>query len=342
MTSAAAWDIFLRTVHGETAEQVPVAVGMDCVFLPDWAGLHMLDYFLYPERWLAAQLRLMARFPEVVFLPGLWVEYGMANEPSAFGVPVVWHADQPPSLRHLDLPPGTWDTLPVPDPHTDGLMPLVLRRYWNLEHGGDLPDPHRVRFVAARGPFAIAGHVLGLTRFLEATAAEPDAAHAALEVFTETTIRFLRAQLDCLRDPLGVMVLDDVVGLLSPRLFQKLAQPFLARIFAAFEGLVRIYHNDTPCKHLAPHIGALDFEMWHFSHEMNIAGVRAAVGDKVLMGNVAPVTLMQYGLPEQVEAAGRACITGAGGRLVLAPGGGTNAGTPDANIDALVRAVGEI
>jgi uroporphyrinogen-III decarboxylase len=57
------------------------------------------------------------------------------------------------------------------------------------------------------------------------------------------------------------------------------------------------------------------------------------------MGNVPPVEVMIHGTPQEVETVARDCIAQAGGvGLILAPGGGTNAGTPAENIDALVLA----
>ncbi|MCZ7541431.1 MAG: hypothetical protein M5U29_16270 [Anaerolineae bacterium] len=150
--------------------------------------------------------------------------------------------------------------------------------------------------MAARGPLALATHVLGTTPFLEATAAEPDAVEAVLDIFTDTVIAFLRAQLDCLREPVGVLVLDDIPGLLSPRAFNRIALPVLNRVFAAFDGLLRIYHNDTPCAHLLPHLSALECDVFNFSHEMALAEVRAALGPKIaLLGNVAPLDLLVRG-----------------------------------------------
>jgi len=275
-----------------------------------------------------------------VLFPGFWVEYGMANEPSAFGPPILWRSNDAPAIRHLDRAPETWAGLPVPDPRVDGLMALVVRRYWNLEREGELPEPHRVRIVAARGPFTTAAHLVGVTNFL-AAAADPEAeeyVRALLETTTVTTIRFLQAQLDCLREPAGVLVLDDTVGMLSPRLFKRLAVPALNRVFDAFDGLLRLYHNDMPCEHLLRYMDALHFDLWHFSHKMPVAEVRAALPDRALMGNVSPL-LLRDGTPAEVEQAARAVIEQAGRRgFVLAPGGGTNAGTPLENIDALVRA----
>jgi uroporphyrinogen decarboxylase len=333
------WQDFLTAARGGRPERVPVALIVDSPWMPGFAGMHTLDFFLDTNAWLDAHLTVTDRFPDVVFLPGFWVEYGMANEPSAFGAGIVWRPDSPPSIRHLDLPPAAWGTLKRPDPETDGLMPLALRRLELLEREG-LPEPHRIRLVAARGPLAIAAHVLGTTRFLEATAAEPEAAAAALDVFTDTVIAFLRAQLARLREPVGILVLDDLPGMLSPRGFDRTALPCLQRVFDAFPGLLRIYHNDTPCAHLLPRMGQLHCEVWNFSHEMDIAAVRAAVPGMALLGNVAPLGTLVRGTAEQVYAEARACVekVAGGGGFILSAGGGLSPGTPAGHIDALVRA----
>jgi uroporphyrinogen decarboxylase len=331
---------FLLAARGGEPERIPSALIVDSPWMPDFAGMTTLDFYLYPDRWLSVYLGVLERFPETVFLPGFWVEYGMATEPSAFGSRISWHPDYPPSIRPLDLEPGQWDRLPRPDPEQDGLMPFVLRRLERLEEG-DLPGPHRIHFAAARGPLALAAHVLGTLPFLEATAGEPDSVLRVLEVFTDTVIAFLRAQVERLREPLGILLLDDIPGMLSPASFNAIALPYLQRVFDAFEGLVRIYHNDTPCPHLVAHMGSLHCEVWNFSHAMDIGQVKRAVGDSMaLLGNVSPLGTLVRGTPEQVEAEARMCIekAAAGGRFILSAGGGLSPGTPAANIEALIRA----
>ena len=103
-----AWPDFLVAARGGRPERVPVALIVDSPWMPGFAGLHTLDFFLDTGVWLDTYLKTMARFPDVVFLPGFWVEYGMANEPSGFGAGIVWRADSPPSIRHLDLSPADW------------------------------------------------------------------------------------------------------------------------------------------------------------------------------------------------------------------------------------------
>ena len=119
---------FLVAARGGRPERVPVALIVDSPWLPGFAGLDTLDFFLDTDAWLGVHLSLLERFPDVFFLPGFWVEYGMANEPSAFGAPVVWRRDSPPSLRHLELPPEAWASLRRP----------VTKR----DRPGDNPNQH--------------------------------------------------------------------------------------------------------------------------------------------------------------------------------------------------------
>ena len=335
-----AWNDFLVAARGGAPRRVPTALIVDSPWMPGFLGMNTLDFFLYPDAFLDGYLKIEQRFPDVVFIPGFWVEYGMANEPSAFGVSIVWSADSPPAMRPLELAVQDWGRLERRNPETDGLMPLVLRRLERLERGG-LPEPHRIRFAAARGPLAVAAHVLGVTTFLEATAAEPAAVHAALDVITDTVTAFLRAQLARLREPVGILLLDDLPGMLSPRAFDQIALPYLQRVFNAFDGLLRIHHNDTPCPQLLPRMHQLHCEVWNFSHEMDIGDVKRAVGPRMaLMGNVAPLGTLVRGAPAQVLGEARACIEKAadGGGLILSAGGGLSPGTPAENIDALVAA----
>ena len=87
-------------------------------------------------------------------------------------------------------------------------------------------------------------------------------------------------------------------------------------------------------------MGQLHCEMWNFSHEMDIAAVKAAVPHFSLLGNVAPLGTLVRGTPEQVFAEARACVEKAapGGGFVLSAGGGASPGTSAENLDALVRA----
>ena len=89
--------------------------------------------------------------------------------------------------------------------------------------------------------------------------------------------------------PEGILVLDDLVGMLSPKLFEQYARPHMTRIFQAFDGLIKVYHNDTPCPHLLKPMSDLGFDVFNFSHTTDIAEVQATMPGIALMGNVPPL-----------------------------------------------------
>jgi uroporphyrinogen decarboxylase len=320
------------------ADRVPVALIVDSPWLPGYAGVDTLDYFLQPDLWLRINLDLLARFPEVAWVPGFWVEYGMAAEPSAFGARVVWHRTSPPSIEPLRGGLDALAAMAPAEPQEHGFMPLALQLYRDRQRRLTA-EGLRIRMVAARGPHALAGWLLGITEFMIALKRQPEVAAGVLDVLTETVVRWLRAQVDAVDGVEGILLLDDIPGLLSPKVFDALAAPYLARIFEAFDGLIRVYHNDTPCPHLLTRLEALPFEVFNFSHETDIAAVRAAMPSKALMGNVPPLAVMAQSTAVETQAWASGCIEKTGGRgLILSAGGGVSPGTPAQNVDALVIA----
>lgn len=334
------WERFVVVARGGQADRVPVALIVDSPWLPGHAGIDTLDYFLRPDEWLRINLGLSDRFPEVAWIPGLWVEYGMAIEPSAFGARVLWHHDQPPSIEPVRGGLAALVEMEPPDPWRHGLMPLVLQRYADAERRL-LPEGVKVQVVAARGPFAVAAWLLGVSEFLIALKVEPDASSRLLDTLTATTIAWLRAQLNVLRAPEGILLLDDIAGMLSPVMFEQFAQPRLSRIFREFGGLVKIFHNDTPCAHLAGPMSTLGLDVFNFSHTMDIADLQAKMPGVAMMGNVPPLDVMARGTPAEVAVWAQECVRKTGGRgLILSAGGGVSPGTPPEAIDALVQAAG--
>jgi uroporphyrinogen decarboxylase len=319
---------------------VPVALIVDSPWLPGWAGIDTRDYFLCPEKWLEINQSLLTRFPGAVWIPGYWVEFGMAAEPSAFGARIHFYPDRPPAIESLCSDLEFWANVKPINPLTDGLMPLVLRLYQQMDERLCV-DGTPIRMVAARGPLAVTSWLLGTTNLMITLKTQPDLLTKLLETVTTSLISWLQAQRDCLSHPEGILLLDDLVGMVSPVTYRRLVEPHLRRIFAAFDGLLRIFHNDTPCPHLLESLVGAGFEVFNFSHETDIAIVREKMGGRVaLMGNVAPLDLGVRGTPEQVYAAAVQCLDRAapGGGLILSFGGGVSPGTRPENIDAILQA----
>jgi len=337
------WERFKQAAGLQQPEQVPVAFIVDSPWLPGYAGINTLDYFLLPDKWLEINLGLLERFPDAVWIPGFWVEYGMVAEPSAFGAQFMFHADRPPSIRAVNGDPAYWATVTPRDPRQDGVMPLLLRLYEIMETRLQAQGLG-IKMVAARGPLATAGFLMGVSELMTALTTHPDEVHRLLDAVTTTIVTWLYCQLETLRAPEGVLLLDDVVGMLSPRLYQAFAAPYLRRIFDAFAGLIRIYHNDTPCAHLYGAFSAANFDVFNFSHQADIAETKALMGQRVaLMGNVAPLDIAVRESPAVVQQTALECLAkGApGGGMILSFGGGVSMGTPAASLDAMLAAARE-
>lgn len=169
----------------------------------------------------------------------------------------------------------------------------------------------------------------------------PKEVNKFLETITAAIINWLRAQLKRLREPEGILLLDDIVGMVSVEHYKELVAPHLRRIFDEFEGLIRIYHNDTPCAHLYPALVEANFDVFNFSHEADIAVVKAQMGRRVaLMGNVPPLSVGVREGPEAAADYAKACLDKAapGGGMILSVGGGVSPGMPAENIDAMLQA----
>ncbi len=334
------WKRFKQAAHLEEPEQVAVAFIVDSPWLPGYAGLNTLDFFLLPDKWFEIQRGLLDRFPDAVWLPGFWVEYGMAAEPSAFGARLHFHPNRPPSIKALITDLTHWAAVPPANPYEDGLMPLVLRRYEHTE-ARLRAEGLGIKMVAARGPMVLAGWLMGLNELMMSLITQPDEINRFLDTLTTTIIHWLQAQLKTLHQPEGIMLLDDIVGMISLHHYHEFAAPHLRRIFDEFEGLIRVYHNDTPCRHLYAALTEANFDVFNFTHEVDIAQVKAEMGHRVaLMGNVPPLDVAVRQPPEVVSQWAMDCLNQAapGGGMILSVGGGVSPGMPPENLDAMLEA----
>ncbi len=333
------WHRFKQAAHLEEPDQVPVAFIVDSPWLPGYAGVNTLDFFLQPDTWFDIHYGLLERFPDVVWVPGFWVEYGMAAEPSAFGARIHFHHDYPPSIEPVVTDPAHWAEAPLPNVKEDGFMPLTLRLYEYAEKRLQA-EGLGIKMVSARGPMVTAGWVMGVTDLMTGIITHPKQISKFLDTVTTTIIRWLHAQLETITEPEGIMLLDDIVGMVSMEHYHEFVEPHLRRIFDEFEGLVRVYHNDTPCFHLYPALAEANFDVFNFSHEADIAQTKAIMGHRVaLMGNVPPLSIGVRGTPEEVAEHAKACLDKAapGGGLILSVGGGVSPDMPPENMDAILE-----
>lgn len=126
--------------------------------------------------------------------------------------------------------------------------------------------------------------------------ADPAFAHKLLGMITETTIKYLQAQVKAGADL--IQVFDSWAGILSPAQYEEFSLPYIARIcdaitdvpktvFAKGAFFARARMNKLNCN-----VVGLDWNM-------DIAESRALMPDKVLQGNLDPCAL--YGTTQDVK-----------------------------------------
>ena len=61
------WDIFKRAARREKLDKVPMALIIDSPWIPGYLGIKHLDFFLDPEVWFQAHLKIHREYPDVIF-----------------------------------------------------------------------------------------------------------------------------------------------------------------------------------------------------------------------------------------------------------------------------------
>ena len=161
------WAMLLDVINGKAIKPMPVGFIIDSPWLPGWAGYTIIDYYNSEQVWLETNLKAIKTFPDAMFLPGFWSEYGMCTEPSAFGSKNTWQTMELPFAHPILTDFEKVDTISRPDPSQDGLLPFVINR---LKRSQKLieKEGHKIRFAVARGPLNVASFLSGTTEFLMA------------------------------------------------------------------------------------------------------------------------------------------------------------------------------
>jgi uroporphyrinogen decarboxylase len=335
------WRDFKRAAKREPGAGVPLALIVDSPWIPGYVGISHLDYYFDAQAWFQANLRVEREFPEIILLPSWWVEFGMAIEPSAFGNRIHFHADRTPDQSASLVRLEDVDGMAPVNPLTDGLMPLALHRYRGLKPR-IFDAGHTIPMVAARGPLCQAAFLRGVTNLMTDMIDQPDAVKRLLALTTQAAIDWLTAQAEAVGDTFeGILVLDDIVGFLSPRAYREFAHPYLKQIADAFPpDCVKVYHNDANVRPFLADLPDTGFDVLNWSHQIAIQDAQKKVAGRMcLMGNVPPLETAVRGTPEMVRQSARDIMAASdGSALILSVGGGLSPGTPRENLLALIEA----
>ena len=334
------WELLKRTTRGEKSIQLPVGFIIDCPWLPNWYGAKILDYFSNDDVWLNANLKVINDFPDVMFLPGFWSEYGMCTEPSAFGARCSFPANEFPHAYKVILTADDVDTLPVPNPRTDGFLPFMLNRLKiaqpRIETAG-----HRIRFAVARGPLNIASYLMGTSEFLTLLMMDPEKAERLIKKITMFLKEWLTLQRETFPTIDGIFLLDDIIGFVGESEFRAFALPYFKELFDT-DVSVRFLHNDAPCKVSAPFLPEMGVNFFNMGFDVPLNELKKLTGSRVaLLGNIPPRDVLANGTRDDVARVTVELINSLEDQsgIILSCGGGMPPGVKSENIAAFVEAV---
>jgi uroporphyrinogen decarboxylase len=337
------WNTLVAVVRGEALSPLPCAFIIDSPWLPNWAGHSILDYFTDNRTFLEDNLKAIRTFPETIFLPGFWSEYGMCTEPSAFGSVSIWGENEFPFAKKVLLSPSEVERLERPDPRKHGLLPFVIKRLQHLQPEIEMAG-HRIRFAAARGPLNIASFLMGTPEFLEAIKTEPELMHRLLEIVTDFLVDWIAYQREVFPSIDGIFLLDDIVGFVSRRDFEAFGLPYLKRAFSA-DVTIKFFHNDAPCKASAPLLESAGINLLNFGIQHSLTEMKSWTDNRIaLMGNIPPRDVLANGSPADVTRSVTEMLSGLDDRtrLIVSCGGGMPPNAPTENIRALISTVEEL
>ena len=342
MTNAQ-WEELVKITRGEKSHVSPVGFIIDSPWLPGWYGVSLLDYYTSDRIWFEANRKAIETFPEVMFLPGFWSEYGMCTEPSAFGAKMVWSEISLPHADRILDDPVMLSKLTKPDVKTDGLLPFMLNRLRHSE--ADIRKMgHEIKFAISRGPLNIASFLAGTTELMLALSMNPEEILKGLGTITDFIIDWISAQVEAFPGIEGILVLDDIVGFLGDEDFNTFALPYLKQIFQTFDMPVKLFHNDAHGLVCAPYLDEIGVNIFNFSFEHSIAQMRELTGDSVvLLGNIPPRDVLANGSPEEVRESVVEMMESAGdtASVIWSCGGGMPPDVPTENIRAFISAIGD-
>lgn len=334
------WDILKRVINGEVFNPMPIGFIIDCPWLPNWYGKNIIDYFSNDEIFFDANLKAINEFPEIMFLPGFWSEYGMCTEPSAFGARCSFPENEFPYAFKIVNSADDIDELHQPDPAQDGMLPFMLNRLKlaqpKIEAAG-----HKIRFSVSRGPLNIASYLMGTTELLTTMMMQPDKIETLMKKITQFLKEWHELQRKTFPTIDGILMLDDIIGFLGETEFREFGLPYFKEIYSA-DVSVKFLHNDAPCRVSAPILPEMGINLFNMGFDVHLNELKTLTGNSITMlGNLPPRDVLAAGTTEEVEQKTKELIDSLEdrSRIIMSCGGGMPPNVSTENVKAFLKAV---
>ncbi len=334
------WKALCQLVRGENPSKPQAGFIIDSPWLPNWFGVSILEYLAHDQVWFDANRRAVELFPEAIFLPGFWSEYGMCTEPSSFGARCMFPENEFPFAHPIVREVEEIDRIERPNPATDGLLPLVLRRLkWAEPRMAELG--HAIRFSVSRGPLNIASFLMGATEFLMALKTDPERMHRLLRIITDFLKDWHALQRQSFPSIEGIMMLDDLVGFIGEEDFREFGLPYLTELYAV-DAKVKLFHNDAECAASVRYYSQIGINLYNPGIQQTIAQLHEWTGGKLtILGSIPPRDVLARATAAEVAeaVAQQKKAIPAGARVLHSCAGGMPPGVSTENVRAFLKAL---
>lgn len=334
------WDLLVGVIKGEKVKTLPIGFIIDSPWLPNWFGVSILDYYSNDSLWFDSNMKAIKEFPDIIFLPGFWSEYGMCTEPSAFGAKCVFPANAFPNAEKLVNTPEEMEDLKIPDPEKDGLLPFMLNRLKlarvKIEDAG-----HKIKFSVSRGPLNIAGFLMGMTEFLISIKTEPEKAHSFLKKITAFLKKWHQIQKEAIPTIDGILILDDIIGFIGEEDFRTFGLPYFKELYQT-DMTIKFLHNDASCKASVKYLPEMGVNLFNMGFDTDLNELKAETNNKVAMlGNIPPRDVLAKGSADDVKKSVTELIDSLEDKsyIILSCGGGMPPGVSSDNINSFIEIV---
>jgi len=160
------------------------------------------------------------------------------------------------------------------------------------------------------GPFTLAGQIMDLNDVVKLCLKKPDMINEMLDRLADVLITVGNAYEDAGADYICVREMGATTDVLSPRVFKKVIQPHLTKIFNNLNKphILHICGGTNKIMDIMQETGAGALSV---EQKNDLQSSRAAVGeDALIFGNIDAFNVLVSGTPEQVEEAVLAAIEG--------------------------------
>jgi uroporphyrinogen-III decarboxylase len=278
----------LDVIESKTTESVPTGFIIDSPWLPGWYGISTLDYYSSDRLWFEANKKAIETFPDTMFLPGFWAEFGMCTEPSAFGAKCRWEEANLPHAEKISSDINVLCQMEKPNVRKDGLLPFIINRLKNTQP--QIEDMgHQIKFSVARGPLNIASFLFGTTELMMAMMIEQEKCHKLIQLITDFLIDWIEHQIQQFPTIEGILLLDDIIGFVGDAQCKEYVVPYFKKIYGTFNAKVNFLHNDAAGLVSAPYLSEMGINLFNYSFEHSIKEMKELTsGTVALLGNIPP------------------------------------------------------